>query len=770
MSVKLSSRVLNARTVSGSVTALGSTIDFASEAWAMPDLTEGGSIQITLEIDEGPAGRNYAPHLVRVEASATGYESEGISTNRWDESDHKVYFIHDWGEPGEKFTVPENLIDEHRDRNVSISPNAAHVYRKAGSYNYHVLAYDAAGNYGYAKATFTVKRDDFNEYETVVVASDGDFTGCPSSASKITSLDQIDDITIGGKGQKCKVWLKRGLEYDATKRFRERDYFFDAWGSGDRPVANIKTDVLFTNYTDSVVRFSNLKFQGIWSAVNDMATDRSLPRNPPSKIITFTAGSSDIIFDNCVERGTIVGAEVQSSGESRICFHEHDRSDCRDYLLLGQGEELNVVYLGGKEVQMIYAANGTMNRDQFARSDSTFRYIRNSHNGIRLPFARSLIVSGSDMFARCGWTFQNIFIDNPILRINTATTIVGEKVMKIRVSINRSNIEGSITNAEASGENVNMLPISGVVEQNNLTMTPSNGALFYVESCGWTLRNNKFQRPDTPSVPSGPSKSARFVLFNLTNEYKGVKVTHPDNYLVPNYVYNNTFASQCQRETINIDFEDHNRSFAENNVSYHPNVDVPIIADGPLDTGSIGFEARYAGLKRGFEFFNDYHTLQAEVLPNETVVLPYAPDWYGNMTSADTFAGHWDRHQLEIIPPGTESKDYAKFKFSPVAYENAAFAFEADGIHVTNLSASTWPSGAEVTLILDRGDQMMEMDERFAAPAGTIGNYGISQDSGAYEDASGLVSMSDFYGRLRPGTGFKDAPDGVPSRGALEPV
>lgn len=772
MSIKLFSPVITARMVAGFTTALGTTVEWSTEAFGMPDLLEGGTLTINLTVNDDPDGMNIAPVFLSVDAAATGFDGEELSTDRWDASDHKVNFVYNWGEPGERFTVPENLTDEHRDRNTAIGPAAGHMYRRGGSYNYYVLGYDGSGNYGWAKGTITVREPDFTIYETVVIDPDGDFSGSPAAAKKLRSLQELNQSLSSDTAERARVLLRRGKKFPITESLKQKAYFIDSFGSGDHPVIDIKesASAVFKNYVNAFIRCSNIGFQGYWDASIDMPTDRSINIASTCYVSFNFTGMADVIFDNCTEVGTTIGHQLGVPG--RIIIHEHNRTNCRDYTIIGEHEDMHLYYIGCKDVPTVDAPNGAMDRNQFEHGvgKPSAAYIRNGHQGIRIGFAKTVVISNNDMFARQGWSLQNIFSDNPCIRLMTNTAVVGDKVVKAKIAINRNNIEGTITAVESSGVKIGVLPVSAVFEKNNVIMTATNRKAFQVQCAGWTVRDNKFQSPDLSGTPGNGGPAIGFVHFQLDAKYDAGNVSHPDNFTVPNYVYNNTFVHNGRGEFDDVLFTGHNLTEVANNISYRPNLSNPAITDGPLDKGSVGFEARYRGLRRGFELFRNYHVLASDVQPQATVILPYGLDWYGNVTNAAMFAGHWNRLQIGLNPDNSNQYKLPEKRYSAVLTNESSFSFQQDGIHVTNLSADIWPAGQYVTLMLDRGNAMMDMDTRWATPAGTIAEYGITPQSGAYQDADGLVSMTDFYGRMRPGTGFHGSPAGVPSRGALEPA
>lgn len=807
MGVTFKSKRLRARKVSGSVESGGQSLVFMNEVWMRMALSPP-TLTVTLEIDEGTPGFKYAPHGVSVEVHVDGYADQDMATADWDTSMHRLHYEHNWGDDGARFTVPQRLVEAHRDRSISIDKKAWHLYRESGRYNYTAFVYDRLGNWGWAQYVFEVAEDDFTDDETIVVSADRDFRNAPytKETNRVSTIAEVVSRIPTDTSKRRVIYLKRGDRYLRDAQIPGwGPLIIRDWGSGPKPIIHLihseSTDPdvanksAVRNYTSTPLRIQNLKVTGVWDVVTETALPGEVIGSQKYAPIAFGigAGQIDVVTDGCEDQHVSSGYQNAGPLSGRFFVHEHYQTDHHNFLFLGGGAEVDTAFIGCAVIQNPEASNGSMWRD-VAWPD---RYLRNPHNGIRMGEFRTLVVANCDLRQRQGWTLQNFILDNPILRINT------NGATGCRYWVNCSNIEGAITNNHANG---NYMPVTQAVINSVYSLgNPTNGTQISLQGSGATVKNCKLIRAALPSTPGVPVNSAAIIF--------------PPNAAMPNNqpsqanwsrneVYNNTIVN-LYGDTVRaitggkyelIDDElvwisgedidpwigynvvkiyDRTNVFTDNNVTLFPNRPGADLSDGPLDDRSVGWEGSYPGVRRGYELVRAWGPLAAEWAVGQTLVVPYPNDWYGNPTNADTFAQHWERNAIfmqttirSTVPD--ENGNYPFLAYRGSQFQGTlTFAFEEDGVHITNNTGETWPAGFAMDVYLDRGKNVMVQDKRFAMPAGVTKTYDVLEESGAYRSgntASGLVSLCDFYLRPRVGSGHKDTAAGTPSKGAAEAI
>lgn len=192
--------------------------------------------------------------------------------------------------------------------------------------------------------------------------------------------------------------------------------------------------------------------------------------------------------------------------------------------------------------------------------------------------------------------------------------------------------------------------------------------------------------------------------------------------------------------------------FVANNLLWAPNLGDPT-GDGPLDTTTLGWDARYRGARLGWAALRD-QTLPATLFPGDAVTVPYWIDMLGLQLKQADFAGEAGRHVINVV-----IRD--KWQSFDAQRGEVRFEFLSEGVRIVNRSPARWPEGAAFRLHLDRGASPSAMQTIYGHPPGTVSLYRPLPESGAWQSAqSTLAAPRDFLGRTR---------SAFASRGAVEP-
>lgn len=673
---------------------------------------------------------------------------------------HEITYV--WSLPDEgPVRTPEHLIQAHRRTDQTMGPFIARVFETPGQHRVVVEAFAPDGRRG--RAEITVEVGDpavvFDADATIVVATDGDFAGAPAHHPRNavgdleTAFRRYGDLGVGQvqillrRGQVHLPPGKRGLHFKA----QQAHCHIGAWGDGPRPVIDLSHSSaglfsLFPEWDGRALVVRDLHFRGGWDPTTE------LWQGAPQNAVVSTEGDAALLLHNCQEDGCGVTVNSrppkQSSGiRAMTFFNEYDKTDFKDYLLLGPRDEVDVAITGCRVVQNLAALNGGENR----RVTSYGRYGRNAHNFIRCS-ARRLYVASNDIFIRHGWAIQRVF-DNAPFRLNR------NDIPDMAVVIARNHIEGMITRASRQGA----VPINLLLEQNYIVSNPSNARAIHLQGGAASLRNNIILEHDTPKLPGNGAGFTGFVLLKWDGKKAAARA-------MPLFVYNNSFillrsdANTPQGPGTVINEEEGFAHVQENNnLLWAPDLSRDPTGDGPLDTTSLGWDARYRGARLGWARLSG-QTLPQQMFPGDEVLVPYWQDFFDTPLRQSDFAGEAGRHVMIVR---LENKKRGAFE---AMTGEAAFRFEPEGVRVTNLSPTRWPQGAEFALHCDRGTTPTAMQTQYGHPPGTLSLYAPLPGAGAWQDAGpGLLAFHDFLGRLRPGTSHPDAPAGRASRGAVEP-
>jgi len=127
-------------------------------------------------------------------------------------------------------------------------PLAAHVFDLPGSYTVRLRAQNAAGEFGEAAVVITVEDPDtvYSGSKTVCVSTSGDYSGCPSGATRQTSLPSSFD----GK----RVLLRRGESFGGISiQYTDDEVIVGAYGTGAKP--RVSSVQIGSGHTPTVADF-----------------------------------------------------------------------------------------------------------------------------------------------------------------------------------------------------------------------------------------------------------------------------------------------------------------------------------------------------------------------------------------------------------------------------------------------------------------------------------------------------------------------------------
>ncbi len=224
---------------------------------------------LSITVHRAPSAAQYAPEAVWFYAAPSNFTFSTVSANSiaYDPAFHEVDYLWTFDVDGETFTVPGNMLPEHRDANKGVGQQIAHVFKQPGTYTVTCTArrrttiIPEVTQSASAAVVVTIADPEtvFDATNTVVVAHDADFTGAPASNYQLTGYTSTSDLAhwegllrngaIPTSGP-VRVLFKRGGNYDNSAHSDEglahnntvgNEYDFvyiGAWGSGAKPISS----------------------------------------------------------------------------------------------------------------------------------------------------------------------------------------------------------------------------------------------------------------------------------------------------------------------------------------------------------------------------------------------------------------------------------------------------------------------------------------------------------------------------------------------------
>ena len=360
---------------------------------------------MTVIITAKRSNLHLAPEGITFEATVKGFDTPGPRGRKaYNPQLHEIHYIWDFGDPGE-YTVPVNLVSEHRNANVAYGPIVSHVYRKAGTYTVTLEAVEPSSG-KISKTTYKVVVGDpdraFAGRETFFVDSGGDYRGAPAGSVGFSSLDAALNAARKG-GPLKRIMLRRGQIFPTNSIRMRRDYgslyFCASPGKGRKPQVMWKpgqhiqffwiNDVDAGKTKDFV--FTNIRFQGPWNSTTETGTPRV------SGIYTGEKRPSYILIDGCEFDGFSISISIVKSAAKNDMLILNDTviTNWQDYGIF-EAQQGYTSVLGCRITQHVNALSG-----------GPKDWSHNRHGCIRIQKGGKFVMDGCDLFSRNGW-FENV--------------------------------------------------------------------------------------------------------------------------------------------------------------------------------------------------------------------------------------------------------------------------------------------------------------------------------------------------------------------------
>ncbi len=568
--------------------------------------------RLRIDVTRAPEAARYAPEAVWFEAIPEGFDLEPKPADAfaYRPEFHQIEYVWDFGEAGARFAAPQNLPDAYRDANSATGQITAHVFQTGGQKRVRCIArrvVDAETmeiEEAVAEVTLDIGDPDtlWTEFNTVVVAQDGDFAGAPPGARATTVahsdaepwwstprhwLTQVNRL-IGEGERSIRVLFKRGEAYP-TYLFKPNTraphivsfMLFGAWGDPQRyPPSFPRLGAGYAGWSNGQA----FVFQGVraindYNPITETGTQRPLMTHHEHGYTLFT----DVRFERGGSGVVMQTEEFAPRAEpTRLCFH-----DCRFEALAAYGlyakerKEDRIAYLGCRDVDIGSAPHG---------GDLDY-HSGNSQGPMRISGYGDWVISGCDFFSRHGWTrwgkWPGTNVDataeQPCIRVFAG----GDKIRtgNGRVVVSRCCGEGGEFLSAASLQDDPAPRGNLVVEQIIHVLSPGPDNFMRSEAGAVTIRNTFWIKPD---VAMGREQKC-LIFFHVIKRPPEVPDDRQAHLSEPIQIHNNTFVVWSAEPLRFGMFGELDRYFAyedANNVLYIPNA-----ADDPRHEDLAPYEA-----------------------------------------------------------------------------------------------------------------------------------------------------------------------------------
>lgn len=724
----------------GSVVALAAAQGAVSDSASVSNWGQGASGSV--DILTVASSSQTAPAGVWFEAINVAdftFERDSGTGNAYDPSFHEITYI--WtvrGNPLAAFTAPENMVTGWNDPNTAYGKKVAFLFNDPGTYTVDLWAVSPTGTTAIAEASVNVADPDtvYPGTNTICYSTGGSWSGEKPGCQRITSVAALQSA-LQAAATPPRVLFKRGQTITDMELFVNGGLlgYVGAWGTGDKPIvrsAHTKNAIQFWNQT-SITDFTitDIDFRGGWDAASETGVRDLSPLDFKASPTACHYTIAHCSFSGFM--GLFLG--TGQDHPAQMIFANNVITNWRDYGMFVHNtfdDDVRFAVIGCRITQNINALNG-----------GTKNGLYNNHGPIRCTDAANFYISVTDLFSRNGWSgLSPDNADQPCLRYNHLGS------QNRFFNMDRCVCEGGFHPLAFAGQNGGTIENPGnfVIDKALLIGTAKTSKAFIVaEFGGLTVRNTIGIMPNSPFYHGIAWAGA--VRYEIDNPIA-------NNITTPMALYGSSFVNlRSAANDNNHDWllEQGGGVFdivtVENNVLHGPGLDTPVTGDAPVNTsGTIpGVIPRYRGVLYNFE--HESGVLSGSVPSGGSFTLPYPQG---------TDQAYWQAIEAtdtdHLIGIGS---------FFYVERGEFSVTFQSSNVRITNTTGSTWASGENWNLRLDRKSQLPGLDATYASPATLLPMPVVQSGSPGFETADlGYQAYDDF---------FCDVRTSPKSAGAIEP-
>ncbi|MEM9843961.1 MAG: PKD domain-containing protein [Pseudomonadota bacterium] len=739
------------------------------------------SLTVSLDAPVVP-GINAAPAATWFRVANINGSSVPGPTDVYDPEFHDLFYFWRFGDPvsGTPF-IDLNIPNRWKNLNSGFGPRPVHIYNSPGTYNVECYVFDPVARiYGVATQQVTIgdPLTVFAGAQTLVYDPAG-VGGAPADAQIFTDWAAMLGAW-GSQGGNTRVLLASGV----IREFESNDRI----STGAVPVNNLRLEAMNPTAEGHVrpilrtldetriiddrgpqngsVELIGIDMQGSWDAATETG---KLSRGTNSQKNTSTLADFLWLAHRCSFSGFETIRPLQDmnalGGRAYCSISECRITNWQNYgTYIGPDDKTNIVC-------SITGSSISQNADGLSGGPKNGFY--NNHGCIRETGSRYVYIDACDMMSRNGWSLGTSLTkdgfggtsDQPCWRINSVgdrdrsahvTRLVAEGGIGMNASTGATELEGNykvsgviiVATSMAYANQLIEYRLGGLTMENALLIRPD------VEDYGV---NSRFVRWIGQSNNLGDAQSAAAGLrfHNIETVDLRTTATAEGQGNPPLVEQTNTPADPF------VVTEDNNLQHAPN-LSGATQVGSETLNLTDLLDGAV---FRHRGPKFGFGVFKstvgaiaggDWANGASHEIPYSQLldgIAVRSGGVFGDQTGSATDQAYWQANEQ------TDTKHMIKIgagnlQAGMIFAQDGAFSvtFTATGAQITNTTGSTWSSGSNVQVKLDRSSRLPTFRSQFDNTAQSVGSV-IATDPDTLTAPSGRSAYNDIRGAERPATG-----------------
>jgi hypothetical protein len=698
------------------------------------------------------SGELVAPVEVWFEANTpSGFSvSEDTNLANYDPSFHDITSIWNFDDAG-GYDASLNIPTAWDNRNVAYGKMTCHVFRTAGTYTVTHWGRDSSGNLSETTTEIVVTDPDttFATTRTICVDLGSNFTGAPEGSQQFNTVAAAL-TAINAATQSVRVLFRRGsdqeLQFDINGAGFDQNIHFGAYGTGARPILRPPyRDAIFKVNQNCLIKdmtYSGLDLRGRWDSVLEAGSNNDRAFGVETRNVSEL---TTLVFDCRISgMATVDISTLKALNFTSVICDTTITEWCKYGIYCDSG--FDGVTDGQRFAMMgVSIADNVDTCD--GRDTGNFDGAQNQNGPFRYNKMRKVVARSTYLFSNHSWSLGH----QPCIRMQTGNAGSNSAVYDRMVCEGGSEIVG------AGGSPLN--PVNYLWDKMLLVGTAHTNEMMNVGVGGQTFQNVHTFQPSYPSyIGYGANTGA---IVNSTGNGADTRAL----VLTGCTFYDNSTGTVRSLSDLATDFS--GLSFV-NEVLQEPNKTAPDVGDEPFTSAAIaGVAPTYDGTR---DSISAPVSVEASAISNGgtlTFALPKVQTKRGSLTDRALTTGEEalldDTHNLISI---VNLDNGGSGQFSVSAGE-ISVSIAGSVITVTNTSGGDIPAAATRGWALVMPNTGITVrDTSYTSPA-TVPMITPASGSAAFETATGDIAYDNFFGDIRPGTGFPGATAGSSSKGAV---
>jgi PKD repeat protein len=357
---------------------------------------------------------------------AVFFDASGTTSPATSKPFHELRFQWDFGDPGSGTWAHSGRI-----KNTATGPMAGHVFEEPGTYTVRVTVQDGDGNASTEQVTVEVDDPDevFAGANTICFSSEGDFTGAPSGAQRITTTSLSTVIQQAAAGR--RLLLRRGETWSTSSTLDLNvpgPGIIGSFGPGDRPLIRMTGDAIIFRLSGQNPRLNDWRLMDMQIDGMDAPDSRAVRSNGTCTQILLLRLSARDVHNGFSFNTSQIDYWFNQGDTRHVLYDQMSIVECTVNRVTGGGGGNGSMLAGRRVLFLGNTYDDTREAEHVMRLPHLDRAVL-SHNDLRRPATTKHVVKmhgppmDSPGVGQGEYTQKVLFSHNTLQGDNTAWTL-----------------------------------------------------------------------------------------------------------------------------------------------------------------------------------------------------------------------------------------------------------------------------------------------------------------------------------------------------------